>query len=95
MGIGLGPTLIGYLNDIFTQSAFGAGDFVVQCPGGTAPAGASAAVVGACRAAAGTGIVHAIMAMSLLFAAAALFYFLASFNLRKDLDTHYEAPVEA
>jgi len=91
VGIGLGPTLIGFLNDIFTQRAFAAGDFVALCPGGLAPAGATAALAGACREAAGEGIKHAIMAMSLLFAAAAFFYFLASFNLRKDLDTHYEA----
>lgn len=92
VGIGLGPTLIGYLNDLFTQRAFAAGDFVHLCPGGQAAAGASAALAGACRTAGGEGIRHAIMAMSFLFSGAAIFYVLASFNLRKDLDTHYEAP---
>ena len=94
VGIGLGPTLIGVLNDIFTQKAFSVGDFVQLCPGGRAPPGAAEAITSACSTAAGQGIRHAIMAMSLLFAGSALFFVLASFNLRKDLDTLYETPAE-
>ncbi len=92
VGIGLGPTLIGVLNDVFTQKAFSVGDFVQLCPGGRAPPGAAEAITAACSTAAGQGIRHAIMAMSLLFTASAVFFVLASFSLRKDLDTHYEAP---
>ena len=92
VGIGLGPTLIGVLNDIFTQKAFSAGDFVQLCPGGRAPTDAAQALVSACSTAAGQGIRHAIMAMSLLFAGSAVFFVLASFSLRKDLDTLYQAP---
>jgi predicted MFS family arabinose efflux permease len=91
VGIGLGPPLVGVLDDYFTQKAFPLGNFIAMCPGGSAPAGASTALANACVAANGDGIRHAIMAMSLLFVAAGVFYFLASFNLRKDLDTHYEA----
>jgi predicted MFS family arabinose efflux permease len=92
VGIGLGPTLIGLLNDLFTQHAFGMGDFVHLCPGGRAPAGAAKALTAACSTAASGGIRSAIMAMSLLFGGSALFFVLASINLRKDLDTHYETP---
>jgi predicted MFS family arabinose efflux permease len=91
VGIGFGPPIIGYLDDHFTQQAFSLGQFHAMCPKGAAPPGAAASLAHACSNAAGVGIRQAIMAMSTLFAVAALFYVLASFNLRKDLDRHYES----
>ena len=74
----------------FGYRSFSLGQFHAMCPRGAAPPGASAALAQACSNAAGLGIRQAIMAMSTLFAVAALFYVLASFNLRKDLDTVYQ-----
>jgi predicted MFS family arabinose efflux permease len=91
VGIGLGPTLVGILSDAFAHHAFQLGDFAQSCPGGAAPAGASAALAAACRTASATGVRDAIMTMSLLFAWAALHYLLASRHLERDLDTHYAA----
>lgn len=90
VGIGLGPTAIGIMSDLFAQSAFALGDFHGACPGGAPPAGAAADLADACRTASAAGIRHAIMAMSLLFAWASLHYLLASRHLRQDLDTHYQ-----
>jgi predicted MFS family arabinose efflux permease len=89
VGIGLGPTIVGILSDLFAHNAF-AGDFATACPGGLAPAGASATLAGQCFEASRQGIVMAIAVMSLSFAWAALHYLLAARTLRRDLDTHFE-----
>ena len=91
IGTGLGPTLVGILSDLYAHHAFALGDFARACPGGTAPAGASAALANACHVASATGVRDAIMTMSLLFAWAALHYLLAARHLERDLDTHYAA----
>ena len=90
VGIGLGPTLVGFLSDFFAQRAFSAGDYAALCPGGAAPQGAATGLVDACKAANGAGIHNAMTAAALLFVWAALHYLLASRRLRQDLDTHYE-----
>ncbi len=95
VGIGLGPTLMGFLIDFFCQRSFALGEFNAMCPGGAPPHGASEALTTACKAATAIGIRHSIMAVSLLFAWASLHFVLASRHLRQDLDTHYTPPVEA
>ena len=86
-GIGLGPTLVGFLSDRFASHAFAT--FLSSCPGGLAPHGASPALADACRNASATGIRQALMVMALLCVWSALHYVLASRRLRQDLDTHY------
>lgn len=90
VGIGLGPTMIGYLSDWFAQWSF-AGDYASACPAGMAPKGSAPSVVAACSDASAAGVRYGIMAMSALFLWAALHYALAGRALRKDLDTHYSA----
>jgi predicted MFS family arabinose efflux permease len=89
VGIGLGPTLMGILSDVFARAAFPPGNFVAACPGGAAPPGAGSFMVEACSAASAAGVRHAIMAMSLVFLWAGVHYFLAARTLTNDLDTHY------
>ncbi len=90
VGVGLGPTIVGFLSDFFAQQAFVAGDYKAMCPGGVALAGAGAAAMGACKAASAEGVKHAVMAIALVCVWAALHFVLASRSLRKDLDTHYD-----
>jgi predicted MFS family arabinose efflux permease len=91
VGIGLGPTLIGILSDLFAHSAFALGNFAQMCPAGAPPSNANAALAAACRAASAEGVRNAIVVMSLLFAWAGAHYLLASRDLERDLDTHYAA----
>ncbi len=91
VGVGLGPTLTGMLSDGLARRAFGAADFGLACPGGTARAGSDAAATLACRAASSTGIREAIGVVSVLFLWAAVHYWLASRTLERDLDTHFHA----
>jgi predicted MFS family arabinose efflux permease len=95
VGVGLGPTLVGFLSDFFAQQAFGAGDYAALCPGGAAAPGAAAGLDLACKTASGAGIKHAVMAASLLFVWGAVHYLLASRRLRQDLDTHYDPGARA
>ncbi|HTW38858.1 MAG TPA: MFS transporter [Steroidobacteraceae bacterium] len=89
-GIGLGPTLVGFLSDRFGAQAFSLGAYSASCPGDLAPPGSPPALVSACAAASAAGIRHALMVMSLLGLWAALHYLLAARNLRRDLDTRYQ-----
>ncbi len=89
MGIGLGPTLLGFLSDQFAHNAFTAGHYAAMCPNGVAMAGAASDLVEACKSASATGIKNALIAVSLLFVWAAAHYMLAARNLGADLDTHY------
>jgi predicted MFS family arabinose efflux permease len=89
VGIGLGPTALGLLSDLFATRAFVSGDYAVSCPAGAPAADAGESIRVVCEAASATGIRHALMAMSLLLAWAALHYLLAARTLRRDLDTHY------
>jgi predicted MFS family arabinose efflux permease len=88
-GIGLGPTLVGFLSDRFATHAFAG--FLGSCPGGRAPPGSLPALADACRSAGATGVRQALMVMALLCVWSAVHYVLASRTLRKDLDTHYVA----
>jgi len=90
IGIGIGPTLIGIMSDIFAHVAFAGGSFAAMCPGGAAPAGAPATLGAACADASQAGITWAVAAMSVGFVWAALHYLLAARDLRRDLDTHYQ-----
>jgi predicted MFS family arabinose efflux permease len=87
VGIGLGPTLVGFLSDHLASRAFAS--FIASCPGGRAPPGSLATLADACRDASATGIRRALMIMALLCAWSAAHYVLAARTLRKDLDTHY------
>jgi MFS family permease len=91
VGIGVGPTLVGFISDRFAAHAFAFSGYAQSCPGGKPPTGASAALADACASASATGLRHALMAMSLLCAWSAVHYLLASKMLRRDLDTRYEA----
>lgn len=89
VGVGLGPTIVGMLSDFFAQRSFGAESFKAACPGGQALVHSMA---GACSAASAAGVKDAVMAIALVCLWAALHFVLASRNLAKDLDTHYDAP---
>jgi predicted MFS family arabinose efflux permease len=89
VGSGLGPPFVGLTSDIFTQRAFGQGNFKAACPGGAAPAGSPADLVAACTNASANGVQNAMTAAVCVFFIAALFYYLASRTLREDV---YVAP---
>ncbi len=90
VGVGIGPTIVGFLSDFFAQQAFGAGDFQAMCRGGVASAGAGKDAAAACLTASATGVRHAVMAAALLGVWASLHFLLAAKDVRKDLDTYYE-----
>lgn len=87
VGVGVGPTLTGFLSDVFAHRAF-AGNFNAACLD-RASLVQDVARASACQAASSTGIREAMAAMTLLLAWAALHYMLASRRLVIDLDTHY------
>jgi predicted MFS family arabinose efflux permease len=89
VGIGLGPTAVGFISDRFATHVFAG--YMASCPGGRAPHGSLPALAEACRSAGATGVRQALMVMALLCVWAAVHYVLAARNLRKDLDTHYVA----
>ena len=89
VGIGIGPTLAGFLSDAFAGQAFTLGDYAVLCPGGVPLAGETARLGDSCASASAQGLQHAMVAVSLLFAWAGLHYVLASRTLKRDLDTHW------
>ena len=90
VGVGLGPTIVGFLSDFFAQRAFPLGDFQAMCRGGEAAAGAGQGVADACKAASATGVRNAVISVALLSIWAALHFLLAARHVRKDLDTYYE-----
>ena len=90
VGVGIGPTIVGFLSDFFAQQAYGAGDFQAMCRGGVASAGAGKDAAAACLAASATGVRHAVMAAALLGVWGALHFLLAAKDVRKDLDTYYQ-----
>jgi predicted MFS family arabinose efflux permease len=87
VGIGVGPTLVGFLSDRFGSHVFPA--YMASCPGGRAPHGALPALAESCRSAGATGVRQALMVMALLCLWSAVHYLLAARTLRRDLDTHY------
>jgi predicted MFS family arabinose efflux permease len=85
IGVGIGPTLLGFLSDMFAKAAFAPGNFKLACPGGAPPHGTLTAVQQTCAAASATGIRHAMMAMSVFLIWAAVHYLMAARTLRADL----------
>jgi hypothetical protein len=90
VGIGIGPTVTGFLSDAYAQGVFTLGHYTAACPGGRAPQGASDLLVQSCSQASAIGIRRALLTMSLTFSWAGLHYFLAARTLREDLDNRYE-----
>jgi len=91
LGVGLGPTIVGFLSDHFAASAFQPGAFAALCPAGKAAAGAAGPLAASCAQASALGVRHAMMVIALLGLWAALHYLLAARNLRGDLETQYRA----
>jgi len=86
VGLGLGPTVVGALSDVFGSRVFtGAGGYLDACPGGLPPTGAAPALAAACGAASFTGLKYAIVAVSLTYAWAGVHFFLAARTIRRDL----------
>jgi MFS family permease len=86
IGLGLGPTVVGALSDLFAAQAY-AGEFSAACPGGRAPAGAGAAAGEACRAASFTGVRNAILCGVAVYGWAGVHYLLAGRTLERDLES--------
>ena len=94
VGIGFGPTLVGFISDRFARSAFTVGDYAL-CPKGRPPTGVLDAFTQSCAGAQATGLRHALMLMSLTCVWAAVHYWLAARTLRGDLATLYVPPAAA
>lgn len=90
VGIGLGPTLTGFLSDEFASRAFSAGDYSALCPGGVPTADSARTIADACLNASATGLRHALMAMSLLTIWAGIHYLVAARSFRRDLETEFQ-----
>lgn len=90
IGVGLGPTLTGFLSDRFASSIFPIGDYATLCPGGMAVAGAGQMLTMECERASDAGIIRAIATVSLLFAWSAVHYLLAARHIEADLDRDYQ-----
>jgi predicted MFS family arabinose efflux permease len=91
VGIGLGPTLSGFVSDAFARGVFTLGNYASSCPGGRAVAGATQELIQSCAQASAIGLRRALTTMSLTFVWASLHYFLAARTLREDLENRYEA----
>lgn len=94
VGIGFGPTLVGFISDRFARSDFTVGDYAL-CPKGRPPTGALDAFMQSCAGAQAAGLRHALMLMSLTCVWAAVHYWLAARTIRRDLQTQYVPPVTA
>jgi predicted MFS family arabinose efflux permease len=78
IGLGVGPTLVGWASDLFTHAQF-AGDYVALCGATPAPEWQAR-----CTAASGEGLRRALMLSSLGLPWAALHFALAVRDIRKD-----------
>jgi hypothetical protein len=88
VGIGLGPTLVGFISEAYARHSFTAGDYAL-CPQGRAPAAIVDAFTQACVDSKAIGLRHALMTISLSCIWAGVHYWLASRTIRKDLETFY------
>jgi MFS family permease len=87
LGLGFGPPFVGWLSDLIAANAFGTGSFADLCPGGVAPASASADLITTCKAASFAGVKWAIVAtLGGVYPLAALFYFLCARTLKRDMN---------
>jgi MFS family permease len=89
IALGFGPPFTGWCIDQFARAAFTAkgmaGDFLVVCKGGVAPAGSSPELVAACPAAMAEGTRSGIVSNLLIYAWAGVHYLLAAITLPKDM----------
>lgn len=88
IGYGLGPITVGYFGDHAARRAFataGLGDFRVICPGGVAPAHATAAVHDACIAASASGLQEALVGTAFVYILGGILFLAAMFTIRRDL----------
>ncbi|WCT75126.1 MFS transporter [Sphingomonas naphthae] len=81
-GMGLGPTLTGFLSDRLAAAHFTGGDYAVQCAGGKAT---QAALDTLCRAASAEGVRWSLILATSAFLWAAIHYLIAARTLRADL----------
>jgi len=91
VGIGLGPTLVGFISDRFARSAFTAGDFDL-CRHGHPSGAVLDAFAQSCSSAQAIGLRHALTLIPLTCVWAGIHYWLAARTIRKDLDTLYVPP---
>ncbi len=89
VGIGLGPTLVGFLSDMYATHSFTLGKYAAMCPKGLPPAGAAADLAAACRDASATGIRYALMTTALVPIWGAMHYLMGARTVRQDLETLY------
>ena len=89
VGIGCGPTLVGFLSDAYAAHTFTLGQYSAMCPRGLPLAGAAADLAAACRDASATGLRYSLMTTSLIAVWGAIHYFLASRHVREDLERQY------
>jgi hypothetical protein len=83
IGLGFGPTLVGWASDVFAAQSFtsqGAGAFSAVCV-----KGGPAEFVAACKAASAAGLEKAIIIASVIGVLAALFMWLARNHLATDM----------
>jgi predicted MFS family arabinose efflux permease len=84
-GTGIGPTFVGYASDRFASGHFGAADYVGICR----PGNVAQELVQSCGSAAKLGLIQSLSCVVLAYGVAALFYWLASKSVRKDLEQQY------
>ena len=90
IGNGIGPLLTGALSDMFMSMDLRSGAFgdvltSTLCRNAAKVAGLPAEQQAVCGAAYGSGLRSAMVATALVFAPAALFFFLSSLTLKKDM----------
>ncbi|MXO59960.1 MFS transporter [Altererythrobacter salegens] len=85
LAAGLGPTLAGYLSDVFSENSFAGGVFFTQCPGGRGVDGLGTNLDIACVRASTEGLRLALLSVLPVFAWGAVHYWLASRTLTRDM----------
>jgi len=83
-GLGLGPTVVGILSDIFASNAYGV-HYLSACPGGIAPIAASMDDMAACKLASFTGLKYGMYVAAAVYLWAGVHYFLAAKTVAADL----------
>ena len=89
VGIGFGPTIVGILSDTYAAHSFTLGQYATMCPKGLPPPGATAGLAAACSNASAAGLRYSLMTTALVAVWGALHYFLASRDVRADLERVY------
>ena len=85
LGAGFGPTVAGFLSDIFGERAFASADYFGQCPGGRGLDGMGTALDAVCLAASTEGLRLALLSVLAVFAWAAVHYWLAARHIESDI----------